>query len=101
MLFFVCSDVKEIVVVIGREACAGELFFGHFADGAFVKNVLEVLEGKGVLEDVDISHCLTLLDRVSGTGGGDQQDCGEAGSELHGVESLVMKLARIVQLTDS
>ncbi len=54
VLFFVVGDVLEVVVVCRAEAGVHEFFFRHFRDGAFVEDVLEMLEGEGVLEYIDI-----------------------------------------------
>jgi len=74
VLFFVHGNVEEVVVVCGREASGEEHGFGHCADGFLVEDIFEVLEGKGVLEDVEISDCsLTLLYWVGSDGGDEQQ----------------------------
>ena len=65
VLFFVVGDVLEVVVVCGAEAGVGKVFFRHGRHGSFVEDVLEMLEGEGILEDVYISDGILTLDGIS------------------------------------
>ena len=83
MLFLVVDDVLKVVVVAGGVAGGRKVRLGHHADAFFVEDILEVLEGQGILENVGVRDGgLTLVDWVSG-GNGSQEGGAEAGLELH------------------
>lgn len=54
VLFFVVGDVLEVVVVVGAEAGAEEVGLGHALYAAFVEGVLQMLQGEGILQDVEV-----------------------------------------------
>ena len=83
VLFLVVGDVLEVVVVGGAEAGVGEGLLGHLGDGAFVEDVLEMLEGEGILEDVSIGDGgLTFDWRGHGCDGEQRHGCRDS-EELH------------------
>jgi len=76
VLFLVADDVKQILVIQGREAGIDKVLLAHHADATFVEDILKMLEGKSVLQDVQVSDgCLSLFGRVSESGIGEEQSC--------------------------
>lgn len=70
MLLFVCGDVEQVLVVGSGVAGVEEELLVHGADGTFVEDVLQVLEGQCILQDIDISDgCLTFVDWMGESGG--------------------------------
>ena len=84
MLLFVVNNVQEIIVVSGCEACIEEILLGHHADAALIEDILEMLEGEGVLKDVNIGNGLALDGMGNGRRGKEQGGYG-SGEEFHGV----------------
>lgn len=76
MLFLIAGDVKQILVIQGREAGIDKVLLAHHGDATFVEDILEMLEGKSVLQDVQVSDsCLSLFGWVSESGRGEEESC--------------------------
>lgn len=83
MLFFVVGDVLEVIIVRGAEAGLQEVFFCHTRNGAFVKSILEMLQGESILEYVHICDGRLTFDGVSNCCDCQKRRCCEGSRELH------------------
>ena len=83
MLLFVVSNVLEVGVVLGAEAGCHEVLLRHAFNAAFVESVFEMLQGEGILEDIDVGRGSLAFVRA-GKSCDEQKGCHCGGSEeLH------------------
>lgn len=52
VLLLIVDDEEQVLVVLGGEASVDEVLLAHHADATFIEDILEMLEGKSVLQDV-------------------------------------------------
>ena len=84
VLLFVVSDVLEVGIILGAEAGCHEVLLRHAFNAAFVESVLEMLQGEGILEDIDIGRGILAFIIGAGKSCNQQKGCRCGGSEeLH------------------
>lgn len=83
MLLFIVDNVEEVLKVCSGVAGGDKLCFTEHADGLLIENILEMLQGQGILKDVQIGDGSSTFDWGAESGSGEQREgCGD-GRELH------------------
>lgn len=87
----VLGNLRKTATDPVREASLGEVIGGELGETLGVVGGLEILEGEGVLEDLEVGGSGSALEGVAGDGGSDDRagsdERGE-GEELHCVKRV-------------